>query len=125
MLTNAHKLGLLAAGVVVAVIVARKAAESVGGGAAAVLDSMNPFSANNFAYRGANALGATLSGDPAFNLGSSLFDVLNPGALAAERAVFSPVPAYNALDAEDMAMGYGMDYMRANSGAAFGLYPRP
>lgn len=63
------------------------AGEAIKGGA------INPGSANNLAYRGANAIGAAASGDESWSLGAKLFEWLNPGAVAAERAVTSSTPA--------------------------------
>lgn len=49
---------------------ARKGAKEVG-------QALNPASDKNAAYRGANAIGATITGDEAFSLGVWFYDLLN------------------------------------------------
>jgi hypothetical protein len=41
-------------------------------------DTFNPTSDKNLAYRGTNAVGAALTGDASFSLGSWLYDRFNP-----------------------------------------------
>jgi hypothetical protein len=55
------------------------------GGRQVVTQGLNPLSDRNYAYGGVNAVGAAVSGNPSFSLGSWLFEVMNPGAVQAER----------------------------------------
>jgi len=52
--------------------------DEVQAGAKAVGDAVNPTSDTNLAYRGTNAVGAVLTGDASFSLGSWLYDQFNP-----------------------------------------------
>jgi hypothetical protein len=41
-------------------------------------EAVNPLSDQNLAYKGTNAVGAALTGDPSWSLGSWLYDRFNP-----------------------------------------------
>jgi hypothetical protein len=43
-----------------------------------VADAVNPTSDQNLAYKGVNAIGASMSGDAGFSLGSWTYDLLHP-----------------------------------------------
>lgn len=58
--------------------VANKVIDKATSAAGAVGDAVNPTSDQNLAYRGVNAIGAAVSGDPSWSLGSWLYDVFNP-----------------------------------------------
>lgn len=58
--------------------VANKVIDKAAGAAEAVGNAVNPTSDQNLAYRGVNGAGAALSGDPAWSLGSWLYDRFNP-----------------------------------------------
>lgn len=45
-----------------------------------VTEDLNPASDKNIAYSGVNSLGAVLSGDSSFSLGSWIYDVTHPSA---------------------------------------------
>lgn len=47
--------------------------------------AVNPASPNNLAYRGVNSVGASLTGDRYFDLGSWIWEKLNPEAAQRER----------------------------------------
>lgn len=49
-------------------------------GKVVVTETLNPASDKNAAYGGVNAVGAALTGDDSFSLGSWLYDVTHPGA---------------------------------------------
>lgn len=49
-------------------------------GAAAAGNAVNPVSDQNVFYKGVNAVGTVLSGDPEFTLGGWVYDVLHPTA---------------------------------------------
>lgn len=71
-------LALAGVGVLAILYVKRGAiGASVASAAQAVGDAVNPTSDQNLAYRGANALGASLTGDPFFTVGGSLYDWLH------------------------------------------------
>lgn len=57
--------------------------DATGRAASAVGTAVNPTSDQNLAYRGVNAVGATVSGDPSFSLGSWAYDVAPPESLLA------------------------------------------
>ena len=76
---NAKELAISAAvltgvGVVLYVLLKREAAAA----AQAVGQAINPASDQNMAYRGVNSVGAVLTGDPSWSLGSWLYDLFNP-----------------------------------------------
>lgn len=73
--------------VVAAVVIGRKAGQ-------VAATKLNPLSPENIAYSSANALGAAVSGDEKFNLGSRLWEWLHPGQ----------------VEAEKRAVGMGMEY---------------
>jgi len=80
----------IAVGVVAAAYVLWKLARAGG----AVVDgikagAIDPTSSSNLAYRGTNAVGAAVTGNDSFSLGSWLYEKFNPGAVAAERAAVS------------------------------------
>lgn len=56
----------------------KDAAAEVGQVASRVGAAINPTSDQNIFYRGVNAIGAAVSGDEKFNLGSWTYDVLHP-----------------------------------------------
>ena len=58
--------------------VANKVIDKAAGAASAVGNAVNPTSDKNLAYRGVNGVGAVLTGDPSWSLGSWLYDVFNP-----------------------------------------------
>ena len=70
---------------------ASRAADFVGQHASA---TFNPGSTQNAAYRGVNAMGASVSGDEHWTLGGWLYDVFNPPAP-------EPVTGYAWLDLPD------------------------
>lgn len=74
----------LAVGVGALAYMVWRATKAVGEGA------LDPTSSNNLAARGVNSVGAAVTGDTAWNLGSSLYELTNPGRVAAERAVTAP-----------------------------------
>jgi len=43
-----------------------------------VVDSVNPASPENLAYRGVNGIGSTITGDEAFTLGGWIYDITHP-----------------------------------------------
>lgn len=59
------------------------------------LDNFNPASDQNYAYQGTNAIVQSLTGDSTATLGTWWYGVVNPGALAAERAALAPSLMYN------------------------------
>ena len=69
---------MLLAGATLVYIVARQFQRKAGDLAAEVGDAVNPLSDRNLAYRATNAVGAAVSGDPTFSLGSWIYDVLHP-----------------------------------------------
>lgn len=58
--------------------VANKVIDKAAGAASAVGNAVNPTSDKNLAYRGTNAVGAALTGDASFSLGSWLYDRFHP-----------------------------------------------
>lgn len=62
--------------------VATKVIDKAAAGAKAVGRAVNPTSDQNLAYRGVNGIGAAISGDSSWSLGSWLYDVMNPPASA-------------------------------------------
>ncbi|RZS56723.1 hypothetical protein [Sphaerotilus mobilis] len=81
--------GLAIAAAAVAVgVVAWKAWRGIAAGA------IDPTSSNNLAHRGVNAIGATVTDNPNFSLGASVFEWLNPATVTAEStAVHGTSPA--------------------------------
>jgi hypothetical protein len=63
--------GLIVAGLIYA---GKKAADVVKETAAAAAKALDPTSDNNFAYRGANAVGGILTGDENYTVGSWWYD---------------------------------------------------
>jgi hypothetical protein len=105
--------------------------------------AFNPASDKNLAYGGVNAAGAAITGNPDYNFGAALFELLSPGALAAERrAIYG-----DGGPDRDATAGIGSIWLGSSGwpeggnvalpraaggaiiegpgGAAFGLYPRP
>lgn len=76
------KAGAVGAGVLVGGLVlywiATRVASKASDTAAAVGAAVNPASDQNLAYRGVNAIGSAITGDPSWSLGSWLYDVFNP-----------------------------------------------
>lgn len=92
--------------------------------------ALNPTSADNVAYQGATTFTQAVTNDPYTTLGAKLWEVFNPGAVAAEKAATAPSPApssgvsvtaptLTAADQEDADLGYYMDLSQASSGASF------
>lgn len=54
------------------------------------LEVLNPASDKNFAYSAVNAVGGAVTGDKDFSLGARVWELLNPGAVARERAMLEP-----------------------------------
>lgn len=52
-----------------------------------VTEDLNPVSDKNVAYTASNYIGSQVTGDTSFNLGSRIFEWLNPAAVAAENKV--------------------------------------
>lgn len=82
------KTALIIGGVVIvlgylAVKKASDAVESVG-------EALNPFNNQNIFYRGTNEVGAVLSGDDSFSLGSWVYDALHPNEAAGTSSVKLP-----------------------------------
>lgn len=73
----AYGVGVLVGGAVLYWVVS-KALDKAAGAAEATAQAVNPTSDQNLAYRGVNAVGAAVSGDPSWSLGSWLYDVFNP-----------------------------------------------
>jgi hypothetical protein len=65
---------LAAAGAVVAYLVYRQVTKGV----QAVVDAVNPLSDKNAAYSATNAVGAAVTGNKDFSLGSAIYDWFNP-----------------------------------------------
>lgn len=83
----------LAAGVAVigAVWAGRRAAGAAGAAIGGAVQAVNPFNPENVFYRGANATGAAVTGEPAWNVGADLlFPLFNPTARALERDALAP-----------------------------------
>jgi len=105
--------------------------------------AFNPASDKNLAYGGVNAAGAAITGNPDYNFGAALFELLSPGAIAAERrAIYGDGgPDRDASagvgsivngsggwpEGMDVALprSAGGAIIEGPGGAAFGLYPRP
>lgn len=86
-------LGALAALAAVGIIVyAKGKLPAVGAAVGDTLHAVNPFNQENVFYTGVNSLGARASGDQNWNLGARLWEVMNPRAMAAERAVLGDAP---------------------------------
>lgn len=64
-------LGVAAGVVVLGYLAGRKAGDTV----SAVGTGLNPASPDNYAYRGVNSVGAALTGQESFSLGSYLYDL--------------------------------------------------
>lgn len=58
--------------------------DATGRAASTVGTGLNPTSDQNWAYRGVNAAGASLTGKPDFDLGGWTYDVAPPGSLLAK-----------------------------------------
>lgn len=73
-------------------LVAKKLGGAAADAAQAVGDAINPTKDTNLAYRGTNAIGAAITGDDSFSLGSWIYDVLHPGEAEAIRSTppFAP-----------------------------------
>lgn len=61
--------------------IVKDASAEIGEAAGRVGQAINPTSNQNIFYRGVNSIGAALTGDDNFNLGSWTFDVLHPDAV--------------------------------------------
>lgn len=90
------KAGAYAVVTVIAGVAIYFVAKKIGGAAAdaaqAVGDAINPTKDTNLAYRGVNAIGAAVSGDDSFSLGSWIYDITHPGEAEAIRSTppFAP-----------------------------------
>ena len=62
-------------GVAAVYFIGKKLLGGAGDAARAVGDAVNPTSDKNLAYRGVNAVGATITGDDSFSLGGWLYDL--------------------------------------------------
>jgi hypothetical protein len=49
-----------------------------------IVESVNPLSRNNVAYKSVNAVGEVLTGDDDFSLGVKIWEWMNPQAMARE-----------------------------------------
>lgn len=70
--------GIAIVAIVAVYLVARKTGAALGDAAQAVGTAVNPVSDQNLAYKGVNAVGAAVSGDQSFSLGSWLYSVTHP-----------------------------------------------
>lgn len=59
--------------------IVKDASAEIGEAAGRVGQAINPTSDQNIFYKGVNSIGAALTGDDNFNLGSWTYDVLHPG----------------------------------------------
>jgi len=75
-ITTNHALGAIAFCVVGYVLY--KGYKKAGEIATAAVDKVNPASPDNFIYSGVNAVGASVTGDKGFSLGSWIYDKLHP-----------------------------------------------
>lgn len=105
-MTNKELLGYAVAGatlIAAAVALYTFVKDEVGAAAGAVGNAVNPTSDTNLAYRGVNAVGEVLTGDPSFSLGSWLYDQFNPPYRANEQAF---VPRKIAVGEESKVFDY-------------------
>lgn len=70
-----------------------------------VVEALTPTNPDNIVAQGVNAVARVLTGDPGATVGTSLWEKLNPGAVAAEKAAIygdpqKAAPIYPGLDAE-------------------------
>jgi len=57
--------------------------------------TLNPASPENFVYGGVNGVGAAVSGNASWSLGTWLAELTRPGMMAAERAALGQTPPFN------------------------------
>jgi hypothetical protein len=79
-------MGVAAGAAVLAVIYAKNKLPGV---ARDAVNAVSPFNPNNIFYGGVNNAGASLTGDPSWNLGARLWEMFNPDQVAAERAMLN------------------------------------
>lgn len=80
-MTNKEMMNYAVAGVTLivgAIALYQFVKDEAGAAAKAVGGAIDPTADTNLAYRGTNAVGAVLTGDPSFSLGSWLYDRFNP-----------------------------------------------
>lgn len=53
-------------------------------------EAFNPFNSQNIFYRGTNEVGAVITGDDSFNLGSWMWDALHPNESAGTTSIKLP-----------------------------------
>lgn len=99
---------------------AYKAAGAAAGTLADVANAVNPFSDQNLAYRGVNAIGASITGDKDFNLGTAVYNVTHDDPFAHDADTL----ATGDFARMDRAAYYGTSLYGSAEGAAFGIYPR-
>lgn len=68
--------------------------------------TFDPTSDKNLAYRGTNAVGAALTGDKSFSLGSWLYDITHPGEGAAIRGTPPYAPRKLGVRTESIVYDY-------------------
>ncbi len=88
--------------------------------------AINPASPNNVAARSVNAVGAAASGDDSWNLGSRIFELMNPSTVAAERALTEPITLRPAVQPSSASLLFGNDLQRladmGRTGASTAVY---
>lgn len=70
--------------------VAGKILDKAGEAAERTREALDPTSDQNLAYRSTNAVGASLSGDPSWSLGSWMYDLFNPSTDITARVPYTP-----------------------------------
>jgi hypothetical protein len=68
----------------------KKTGDAISSGVHAVGDAINPLSQTNIFNRGVNELGAVITGDNNFSLGSWAWDALHPNEAAGKSVIKQP-----------------------------------
>lgn len=105
-----------------------------------VTKDLNPVSRENIAYRGVNHVAQAVTNDPSWNLGTKLWEALNPSKVAAEQGMTSSAsisntqkqgellglgpsqyraPNWDAMAAQDAAVLANVEKAMSNSRTAF------
>jgi hypothetical protein len=96
--------GVAAGAAVLAVLYAK---DKLPGVARDAVNAVSPFNPNNIFYGGVNSAGASLTGDPSWNLGARLWEMFNPDQVARERDMLTgaaPVdPVYGMRRLDDVS----------------------
>lgn len=79
-----------------AAFLAKRTAAGIASTAGSIGAAINPVSDKNIFYGAANSVTQAITGDQNATVGTKLWELFNPSAVAAEKAMTNPIPAQTA-----------------------------